>query len=74
MDGPAAPSPGRSSPRSERREDTHIPRRSSRSPSGLEGQGMDHGNGNVGNTARLSGERAQLESIVSPSTWGLSTG
>lgn len=32
-----------------------------------EGQGMDHGNGNMGNTARVSRED-QLEPIVSSST------
>lgn len=47
-----------------------IPRRSLSDP---EGQEMDPGNGNTGNVARLSRE-VELESIVSPSTWGLSTG
>lgn len=34
---------------------------------------MDPRNGDMGNTARVSRE-VQLESIVSSSTWGLSTG
>lgn len=37
-------------------EDNCIPRRPSRSRSDLEGQGMDHGNGNMGNVARLGSE------------------
>lgn len=55
------------------REDIRGHRVSRRSLSDLEGQAMDPGNGNTGNVARLSRE-IWLESIVSPSTWGLSTG
>lgn len=42
------------------REDKHIPRRPGRSLSDPGGRGMDHRNGNTGNTARLSRE-LQLE-------------
>lgn len=37
------------------------------------GQRMDPRNGNIGNVARVS-RALQLESLVSPATWGLSTG
>lgn len=47
-------------------EDNHIPKRSRRSPSDLEGQGMDHGNGNVGNTARLSRESSCRQLLAHP--------
>ena len=64
-------SPGRSSPRSEPQQaDSCIPRGHFQI---WKGQGMDSGNGSMGNVARVSRE-VQLESIVNPFTWGLSTG
>lgn len=66
--------PGRSSPRSEPQQaDSCIPRRPRGHFQIWKGQGMDPGNGSMGNVARVSRE-IQLESIVIPFTWGLSTG
>ena len=67
-------SSGRSSPRSELQQaDSCIPRRPRGHFQIWKGQGMGPGNGSLGNVARVSRE-VQLESIVSPFTWGLSTG